>query len=486
MKDGGTYDVAIIGAGIIGIAAAYELSGYELDIAVVEEQDDVAKGSTRANSAVIHAGYDPPAGSLMAKTNVRGSVLWKRLAEQLGIEYKAIGSLVVAKGRAEREVIERLYDRGAANGVKELKLLSREQALGLEPNLNKQDLSGALYAGTAAIINPWQACVAMAESASRNGADFFFERRVTSIKSENGTYHITAGGKLVKSKYVINAAGTGAGEIHKLAGGGSFGSYTVKGEYYVLDRVNGKHVGRIIFPAPSSAGKGILVTPTVHGNLLIGPTAAAGGGREDTATTREGLGKVREQAARIVDGIAFGDNIRNFAGLRAYIDSEDFLVAESPILKGFINLAGIKSPGLSSAPAIAELAAGMLRDSGLALKKKKNITGYRLPERFADMDREEQARRIKEDPLFGRVVCRCETVTEGEIVNALKSGLCPPTIAAVKRRVNTGMGRCQGGFCSVRIHEIIARERSLCWEQVTLDGGGSYIVTDDTKGGDAW
>ena len=482
MPNDGNYDVAVIGAGIVGTAVAYELANYRIKVAVIEKNDDVAKGTTRANSAVIHAGYDPPVGTLMAKTNVRGSLLWKQLAARHNIDYKTVGSLVIAKTESELRVIEKLYKQGIANGVEELRLLTRSETLKIEPNITKE-VAGALLAGTAAIINPWQACIALAEFASRNGADFLFGSPVAEIGFHDNCYYIAAGDKPITAKYIVNAAGNNAGDIHNLAGGNGFGSYAVRGEYYVLDKKQGTHVKRIIFPAPGPEGKGVLVAPTVHGNLIAGPTADTTQDKDDTSTTSKGQDTVREYASRIVENLDFSDNIRNFAGNRAYIGSEDFLVAESSHLKGFINMAGVKSPGLSSAPALAELAAEILAGCGLDLIKKERLTPYAYPKRFAEMSEPEQLEKIKKDPRYGRVVCRCETVTEAEIVNALASRLTPSTVAALKRRVNAGLGRCQGGFCSVRIHEIIARERNLDWKQVTMDGGESYIVTDETKTG---
>ena len=476
------YDVAIIGAGIIGTAIAYTLAKYEIKVVVIEKEDDVAKGTTRANSAIIHAGYDPKPGTLMAKTNVRGSILWEELAASLGFEYKKVGSLVVSRTEEENKIIEKLYDDGIANGVKDLHILRNKEILEVEPNL-KSDVCLALYAKTAAIVLPYQSCIAFSEFAIRNGVDFFLNSPVDGIERTEEGYSITAGDHIVETKYIVNAAGLAAEDIHMLAGGESFGSRAVKGEYYLLDRKHSSFVNTVVFQVPTSSGKGVLVSPTVHGNILVGPTSMAEDDRDSTTVTAHGLDAVREQASYLFDNIPFYDNIRNFAGNRAYIDLDDFLVKESDTLPNFINLAGIKSPGLSSAPALAEEVIGILENLGLELHEKEVINKYTYPINFSDLPEDKQEELLKENPSYGRVICRCETVTEGDIINALSSPLTPPTISAVKRRVNVGMGRCQGGFCSVRVHEIIANQRNIPLEDVTLDGNDSYIVYGDTKKG---
>ena len=476
------YDVLIVGAGITGAALAYELSQYKLSAAVLEKEDDVAKGTTRANSAIIHAGYDPEPGTLMARSNVKGSLLWKELAAKLGIEYKITGSLVLAYSAKEAEIVEDLYDRGIKNGVGGLRILSGAEAEKLEPNINGGVVS-ALLAETAAVINPWQACIALSEFAAKNSVEFFFSSEVSGVKRQDGVYTVEAYGREFAARYVVNAAGLNAESVHALAGGGGFGSRAVRGEYYILDKNQGDFVSRVIFRVPDASGKGVVIAPTVHGNLLVGATAEPNADAFDVASTARGLAAVRNEAAKLCGHIAFGENIRNFSGNRAYIDSGDFLVAESLSAPGFINMAGVKSPGLSGAPALAKEVVAILGSLGLSFERKSSLVEYKLPKRFAELSDEEKRDMISRDPRCGKVVCRCETVTEGEIIAALRGSLAPPTVSAVKRRVNAGMGRCQGGFCSVRVHEIIARERDIDYNQVTLDGGGSYIVTGDTKGG---
>lgn len=473
-------DVAVIGAGICGAAVAYYLAQYDLDVCVIEAKDDVAKGTTRANSAIIHAGYDPEPETLMAKSNVRGNKLAGEICERLGVHFKRIGSLVVAFSDEDKKTIETLYERGIKSGVPDMKLLSKEELLLMEPNLSK-DAVGALFAPSAAIVNPWQYCIAMCNFAYKNGTEFFFNSPVTKIEKIDGGYRVKAGENTVEARYIVNAAGLHCDEINRLVGGNEFTVKPVRGEYYLLDKSQGTLVNHVVFQCPSKVGKGVLVAPTVHGNLIVGPNAEDIADRDDVATTLSGQDAVRSLAVKSCPTVSFRDNIRNFAGNRCYIESNDFVVEESKTAKGFVNMAGIKSPGLSAAPALAERVVDILKDSGLSLNAKKEIKEYEYPTLLRDLTGKEQGERIAKDPLFARVICRCETITEGDIVTALRDGFTPPTVSAVKRRCNAGMGRCQGGFCSIRVHEIIARERGIAPEEVTLDGGNSFIVTGDTK-----
>lgn len=473
-------DVAVIGAGICGAAVAYMLAGYDLDVCVIEAKDDVAKGTTRANSAIIHAGYDPEPGTLMAESNVYGNTLAGEICERLGVHFKRIGSLVIALCEDDLKTLETLYERGVKNGVPDIKLLSASEVHAMEPNLSGE-VCGALLAPSAGIVNPWQYCIAMCNFAYKNGAEFLLNSPVTGIDKIEGGYRIHAGSRTVDARYIVNAAGLHCDEVNSLVGGSEFTVKTVRGEYYLLDKSEGERVKHVIFQCPSKVGKGVLVAPTVHGNLIVGPNAEDIIDRDDVATTLSGQDAVRVLAVKSCPDISFRDNIRNFAGNRSYIESHDFVVEESKTAKGFINMAGIKSPGLSSAPALAKRVVKLLEVAGLALKEKAAVNEYKYPVLLRDLSGKEQGERIKENPLFARVICRCETITEGDIVTALRDGFTPPTVSAVKRRCNAGMGRCQGGFCSIRVHDIIAKERGIAPEEVTLDGGGSYIVTGDTK-----
>ncbi|MEG0778042.1 MAG: NAD(P)/FAD-dependent oxidoreductase [Oscillospiraceae bacterium] len=477
------FDVIIIGCGVVGAATAYELSKYKLKIAVLESENDVATGTSKANSAIIHAGYDPEPGTLMAKLNVRGNALAAQICEKLDVPFKRVGSLVLAFNANELEHINSIYKRGLENGVPSMKLLSADEVKKIEPNVSENVL-GALLAPSAGIINPWDFTLAMAEAAAVNGTEIHLNSPVTSItKSENGFVLKTAQNAVFEAKYVINAAGIHGGAVHTLIGGGDYSISPVRGQYYLLDKAQGNLVNHVVFQCPTAAGKGVLVSPTVHGNLIVGPNFEPIE-CESKATTVQGLDYVMASSKKSVPSINFRDNIRNFAGLRACADRDDFIIEESPAAKGFFNLVGIKSPGLSAAPAIGEAAAELLKNAGASLERREDYQDKRAVLRFNELSDSEKQRLIEQDPRFGRVICRCETITEGEIVNALHSPIPAVSIAGVKRRCNAGMGRCQGGFCSPRVCEIIARELNISLLEVEEDCKGSFVLTGKTKGED--
>ena len=475
------YDVAVIGAGIIGSAVARELSKYHVKAAVIERENDVATGSTKANSAILHAGYDPACGTKMAKHNVRGSKLAKELCRRLSVPYKQIGSLVLAFDDADMETVRKLYDRGVQNGVEGMKILTLKEVLDKEPNINS-DIKGALWAPSCAIVNPWEYAIALAENAHDNGVDFYLDHRVTGIEKRDGAFVIRTVKEPIEAKYVINAAGVYADKINNMVGGNEFTITANKGSYFLLDKSQGNLVHTVVFQCPSRAGKGVLVSPTVHGNLIVGPDAVDVDDREDRGTPKASLDYVREMSQRSCPSISFRDNIRNFAGLRAQSSEEsDFLIEESRVCPGFINLSVIKSPGLTSAPSIAEEAVEILEGMGLELIQKEQFIADRQKVVFKELSVEEKEKIVKENPLYGRIICRCETVTEGEIVDALKSPLCPPSLDAVKRRAGSGMGRCQGGFCGPRVAEIISREKGVPMMEILQDRTGSNILVAQTK-----
>ncbi len=474
------YDVAVIGCGVVGASIAHELSKYRLSVLVLEAENDAAMHTTRANSAIVHAGYDPLPGTLMARLNVRGASLMEALTKRLSVDYRRCGSLVVAFDGEQTEELRRLFDRGLQNGVPGLTLLSGEQARELEPTLSS-GVTSALLAPSAGIVNPWELCIALAETAAANGAEFRFSHPVASIRRMDEGFLIAAGGGEFPARRVVNAAGVDADAVERMAGLPSFKSHPSRGQYYLLDKSQGNLVSRVIFQCPTREGKGVLVAPTVHGNLIVGPNAEPVKSGDD-ATTREGLEFVRKTALLSVPDIRFGESIRNFSGIRAVTDREDFILEPSPTVPGFINAAGIKSPGLSCAPAIGEYVAGLLSDSGLNLIFKQDFDDRRERLRFEHLSPEEKAALVKRNPAYGRVICRCETITEGEILDALRSPLPPRTLDGIKRRCGAGMGRCQGGFCGPRVHELISRELKLPMEAVLQDRDGSYILTGETKG----
>jgi glycerol-3-phosphate dehydrogenase len=471
------YDVAIIGCGIVGAAMAFELSKYELDIVVVEKENDICCGTTKANSAIIHAGYDPLPGTLMAKLNVMGSQMAKELSAALDIPYKQTGSLVLAFDEEDLKTLNVLYERGLKNSVPGLKLLDKDEVLRIEPEIS-ENVVGALYAPSAAIINPWEYGIALAETAVQNGATLLLSSEVLSITDDESVWNIHTSSEDICARYIINAAGVNSDIIHNMVAKPSFRIEPNKGEYFLLDKSEGNRVQHIIFQCPSKTTKGVLVAPTVHGNLIVGPNASQTD-REDVSNTRDGLDYVRTAAVRSVPSISFRDNIRNFAGVRANSDKEDFIIENSA--PRFIDLAGIKSPGLSAAPAIAVYATELLQNDGLALEKKSNWIGTRKKVRFSELSTEEKNKHISENPAYGRVICRCETITEGEIIDSLRGPIPALTIDGVKRRTGSGMGRCQGGFCGPRILEIIAREHNIAPEDIFQDKQGSYILTGQTK-----
>ena len=475
------YDVLIIGCGITGAAAAFQLSRYRLRIAVLERENDVANGTTKANSAILHAGYDPEPGTLMARLNVRGAALAGELCASLDVPYRQCGSMVAAFSPEEEDTLQTLLERGRENGVPGLRLITGERARAMDPALSP-DVTAALYAPTAAICSPWEYCLALAETAVRNGADLRLETAVTGLERQEDGWLVHTDRGDFRSRYVINAAGVSAQSIHEMAAPGSFTIHPSRGQYYLLDKSEGDRVGHVIFQCPGPSGKGVLVAPTVHGNLIVGPNAEPVPG-EDVGTTADGLGYVRTTALKSVPSIGFRDSIRNFAGVRAASDRGDFIIELAA--PGFLDLAGICSPGLTAAPAIAEYAAELLERDGLELEEKPDFFCRRRRVRFHDLSPAEKAGLVERDPAYGRVICRCETITEGEILEALRCPIPPRSVDGVKRRVGAGMGRCQGGFCGPRVVEILAREQGVDPGDIVQDRAGSWLLAERTKGGSA-
>ena len=470
------YDVTIIGAGITGAMAARELSRYDLKICILEAASDVAMGATKANSAIVHAGFDAKEGTLKAKFNVEGSKMFEQVCKELGAKYKRIGALVVGFSDEDRKTLEDLLQRGIKNGVEELKLLtSREEILAIEPNIGEK-VCCALYAPTSAITCPYELCIAAVGNAMDNGAELKLNYKVESIKKGEDEFIIN---DEIKTKVVINAAGCHADEVAKMVGDDSFTITPRRGEYVLLDREAGGTAKHTIFRCPSAMGKGILVTPTVDGNLLLGPTAENIEDKEDKTTTLEGQALVKKSAPMQVENIDLRKSITSFTGLRSVGSTGDFIINEP--VKGFINAAGIESPGLSSAPAIAVCLAQMVGED-VELKENPKYNPLRKPAHyFTEMTLEEKNEKIKEDPTFGHIICRCETVTEGEILEALRTNPKPTDLDGIKRRTRAQMGRCQGGFCSPYIVELIAKELGIDETEVTKTGGNSKILVGRTK-----
>lgn len=471
-------DVAIIGCGVTGAAVAYQLAKKQVSVLILEAENDVSMGTTKANSAILHAGYDPEPGTSMARLNVRGSALAKEICAALDVPYKQTGSFVVAFGPEQEKTLRRLYENGAANGVPGLEILSGEKARALEPNLSPE-ITAALHAPSAAIVSPWEFALAMAENAVQNGADLQLETRVTGLTPTEGGWKIETTKGDFEARFVVNAAGVDAGKVHAMAAPENFVTKPCRGEYYLLDKSAGNTVGRVIFQCPTAAGKGVLVAPTVHGNLIVGPNAQDVADSADTATTAMGLAQVAQSARKSVPGVDLSACIRTFAGIRANTDRPDFVIQWAA--PGFLDLAGMKSPGLSAAAAVGEEAAALLQRAGLVLKEKENPVTTRKRIRFKELPGEEKAALIAREPSYGRVICRCETVTEGEIIAACHTAIPPRSIDGVKRRVGAGMGRCQGGFCGPRVMEILSRELGKSPLEIPQEGAASILITGRTK-----
>ena len=473
------FDVIIIGCGVTGAACAYTLARHQLRVGILEASNDAANGTTKANSAIVHAGYDPETGTKMAALNVRGTALMGDLCRRLDVPYANIGSLVLSLSEEDDAHVRTLYERGLANGVPGLELISGERARALDAGISPETRC-ALWAPSAGIVNPWELCLALAETAVRNGAELHLSAPVTAIDRIGGGYRLKTPKGDFTAPYVLNCAGTHADRIAAMVGDHSFALRPTKGEYYLLDKSEGSRVGHVIFQCPNALSKGVLVAPTVHGNLIVGPNASPSD-PDDTANTAAGMAYVRSSALRGVPGISFRDNIRNFAGVRANSDREDFIIEESAAAPGFIHFAGIRSPGLSAAPAFGEEALRLLRAAGLRAEEKESWIDSRRRVRFHELSEAEKQAKIAADPRWGRIICRCETVTEGEIVEALHTPIPPVSVNGVKRRVGAGMGRCQGGFCGPRVQEIIARELGIDPTEVLMDWEGTWVLCGETK-----
>lgn len=472
------YDVAVIGAGVVGSAIARQLSRYSLKLVLIDAAEDVAMGASRANSAIVHAGYDCPPGSVEARLNVRGNELYDAWCSELDVPLQRCGSFVIGFGEQDEAVLRDLYERGLKNGVPGMELISGERAREIEPSLS-QDVTMALWAATGGITCPYQMTIACAENARENGCEWLLGRRVSAMKQIGNEIEITAGEDTIRARYIVNAAGLFSDRISGMLGDTSFTVHPRKGEYMLLDRKS-TCVRTVIFQTPSKLGKGVLVSPTVDGNMFAGPTAVDQTDRFDTAVTQEGIDQLVALSKKSVPSINLRSVITSFAGLRAQPSTKDFVIGISPVCSRMIQAAGICSPGLTSAPAIAEEIDKLLRQAGLELTEKADWNPVRraIPE-FRSMSNEERKKLIEKDARYGRIICRCETITEGEIVEAIRRGA--RSLDGVKRRTRAGMGRCQGGFCGPRVMEILSRELNVPMTELTKFGGDSYLLTGVLK-----
>ena len=477
------YDIIIIGAGVVGTSIAYNLIPYDVSVLLLDKNNDVAMGSTRANSAIVHAGFDPKPGTLMAKLNVEGCALYEDLCKDLSVPYKRCGSVVLAFSEEEKALLSELLDRGNKNGVPDLRILDQKEIRELEPCVSDEAIA-ALYAPSAGIVSPWELCLAQAEVFVRNGGTFIGESEVTGIsknEDSDGRFTVKTNNGAFEADTVILACGLRSDKVHEFVAEADFKIIPTRGEYYLLDKCEASKANTVIFQCPNKDGKGILVAPTVHGNLICGPTSEVlTGDPEDTATTAGMLAVVKEKATKSVKNISWRDNIRNFSGVRANTDTDDFIIREIPDNKGIFEAAGIKSPGLASSPAIGRYMIGLLKENGVALPEKSGQYDMtRKTVHFRYMSNEERAELVAKDPAYGRIVCRCEGVTEGEIRDAIKSPIPPKSLDAIKRRAGTGMGRCQGGFCGPRIVQMLLARQGEAVSPLSIlqDGTGSNLFT---------
>lgn len=478
------YDIVIIGAGIAGAFIGRELSRYHLKVLIVDRQNDVGNETTAANSAIIHGGYDAAHNHLKGKYNTLGNSMFDTICDELDVMFKRIGSLVIGFNQEDRKTIQKLYENGLKNNVPDMRIIERDEILEMEPNINDSVLC-ALYAPTAGIIEPWELTVASVENAMDNGVELQLETNVMAISKMDNGYRITTNKGDIDTRLVINCAGVHADTINNMVAEPYFTIRARRGSYLVLDK-GSNLVNHVIFQCPTDKGKGVLITPSVHGNVLIGPDSEFVDDKDSLATDALSLEYVKETALLTSKAIPFNKVIRSFAGLRANSNTDDFIIEEAKGAKGFINVAGFESPGLSSIPAVAQDVVKMVGEINGELEKKNDFNPRRKRViRFNLLDEVEKEKVIKDNPLYGNVICRCETVTEGEIVDAIHRNCGARSVKSVKKRTKSGLGRCQGGFCGPKVVEILARELKKDWTEIPYDSTKAYILTEETKTGGA-
>ncbi|MFB0919102.1 MAG: FAD-dependent oxidoreductase [Clostridiaceae bacterium] len=484
------YDVAIIGAGIIGAFCARTLSKYDIKICVIEKENDCSMGTTKANSAIVHGGFDPEPGSFMAKTNVLGNRMYEDISRELNVPFVRNGALVVAYDEADIKVLQHLLENGKKNGVDDLRLLNAKEVMNLVPRISNEVIA-ALHCPSSGITSPFEMTSALMENAALNGCKIYYDFNVTDIKKNkieqihesSGYFTITSevsngSSEKVDARYIINATGVDSDKVFELIGEKEYTIQGYRGQYYVTDKTENHGIELTLFKTPDMNGKGVLIAPMVHGNLLLGPNSEMTEFKHDLGTSRRESEFITERVKRFVPDINIRSSIRSFSGVRAYSDKDDFIIEESKSVKGFINLAGIKSPGLTAAPAIALMAKDILEDAGLKFVEKEDYEPGRKGIGFLNLSKAEQDKLIQADPSYGRIICRCEMVTEGEIREALRRPNPPKTLDGVKRRVRPGSGRCQGGFCGPRVLEILADHYGVSEKEILQDKKGSFIITE--------
>ena len=473
------YDAVVIGGGVIGSAIIRYLSLYNMKTLLVEKEEDISSGTTKANSGIVHAGYDPEPGTLKAKLNVKGAKMIKEESGKLHFDYKVNGAMVVSFSPNDDYKIDELFERGIKNGVEDMEIISGDEARRLEPNLS-ENITKCLYLKSSAIVCPFSLTQALSENAYENGAEFKFNTKVETIERIEDGYRIkTDNGLIITSNAVINAAGVYGDTINNMVSEKKLHITPRRGSYMLFDNETQGMFNSTIFQLPSSKGKGVLVTPTVHGNLMIGPNSVDIPDKDDTSTTAFDLDYISKEALRTTPSIPFRKVITSFSGLRAHEDSGDFIVGEVEDAPGFFNATGIESPGLSSSLSIGEMVARMVADR-LGIEKKENpVLERKAAPRPKEMSIDERNELIKSNPSYGRIVCRCEEISEGEIIDAITRPLGARSLDGIKRRVRAGMGRCQGGFCSPKVMELIEKYASIPFDEINKNSLGSNITMED-------
>lgn len=474
------YDVMIIGAGVIGSSIARELSRYQLTTCVLERGLDVCEGTSKANSGIVHAGFDAKPGSLKAKLNVTGSKMMEQLSKDLDFPYKKNGSIVLCFREEDMDKLEALCEQGKKNGVDGIRIVRGQEMKELEPNIS-DEVVAFLYAPTGGIVCPFNLTIAMAENANVNGVEFKFDCEVERVEKSDAGYRILTSKGVFETKAVVNAAGIYGDVFNNMVSDRKLSITPRKGEYCLLDKKVGNFVSKTVFQLPTKLGKGVLVTPTVHGNLLIGPNANDIEDKEDIETTREGLLEIVEKAKLSAQKVPANQVITSFAGLRAHEAGDDFVIGEAQGAEGFFNAVGIESPGLSSAPAIGIMVAQLVEEYLLPPKKQNFIASRTGMVDIAHASKERIAQLVRERPEYGTIVCRCEMVTEGEILDAIHRPLGAKTMDGVKRRTRAGMGRCQAGFCTPKTLEILSRELSLSPFDIKKSGNDAKLLVGYDK-----
>ena len=475
-------DVVIIGAGAVGCAIARELSRYQLDVTVVDKNEDIGGDASKSNSAIIHTGYDASPGTLESQLVVAANPMYDQISRDLDVPFRRIGAILPAITDEQYEKLPEIKHKAFMNRVYDVQYLTKEELLAMEPELNPE-VKGGLYIPRESIIDPFILVQAYAENACENGVRFLLNTKVTDIRTEDGAVKevVTSGGNL-ETRYVINAAALYCDEIAAMVGKADYKVVARRGQFFILDKNTSCKVRQIVLPIPTKITKGKLMCPTIHGNMLVGPTAEDLDNKTDKSVTREGLDSITADVKRLIPNVNVRDSITQYSGLRPNRNPEGLHVDTWDDLKGYINLSGVRSTGLTLSAAMGVYVANLMRDLGEPMifredykKTRKGIV------RFHELSREEQDALVKENPAYGRVICRCETVTEGEILDAIHRPLGARSMDAVKRRVRAGMGRCQGGFCGPKVIEILARELNIPVEEVTKNNSGSYMVAGMTR-----